>query len=73
MVGGLLASTGKPGKKQNPLSPTRLRGRKQHSGGRHEASPRKERLQMKRDFLRERGSDFLERDVLEASSMTVIT
>jgi len=39
MVGGLLASIGKLGRKQNPLSPTRLRGRKWQPGGRHEASP----------------------------------
>jgi hypothetical protein len=64
-LGGLLASTGKPERKQNPLSPTRLRGRNQQPGGRHEASPQQEKLQIRRDFFfGERGSGFLERESL---------
>jgi hypothetical protein len=58
-VGGLLASTGKPGRKQKPLSPTRLKGRKQKPGGRHEASPRRERPTMKRDFSKRERLCFL--------------
>jgi len=62
-VGGLLASTGKPGRKQKPLSPTRLRGRQQEPGERHEASPRREKTNNRENFLRERRSVFLEREI----------
>jgi hypothetical protein len=54
MIVGLLASTGKLGRKQNPLSPTRLRGRKQQSGRRHEASPPDKKGYKERLFKRER-------------------
>jgi hypothetical protein len=51
MVGGFLASTEKSGRKQNLLSPTsRLRGRKQQLGERHEASPGKKAIDKERLF-----------------------